>query len=84
MTDPDPFANLTPEEEDRLELVLSILLKADLRVLQKHLESRKLLTANTRKPTIEHETGQDEGQTPYHSRSRRLPPPQSLHGLPPG
>ena len=52
MTEPDPFANLTPEEEDRLELVLSILLRADLRVIQKHLDSRKPLTANTRKPNI--------------------------------
>ncbi len=49
----DPFTNLTPEEEDRLELVLSILLKADLQALHSILEGRNQLTANTRKPTIE-------------------------------
>ena len=60
MSDPDPFANLTPEEEDRLELVLSILLKADLRALHELLEQRNQLTANIRKPTIESKTHQDE------------------------
>ncbi len=61
MAEPDPFANLSPEEEDRLELVLSILLKADLRVLQGHLESTKPLTANTRKPTMDATIIQNEG-----------------------
>jgi hypothetical protein len=83
MTD-DPFANLTPEEEDRLELVLSILLKADLQVIQKHLESRKPLTANTRKSMMEGKAPRNEGQTPHHPGSRRLPSPEPLHGLPPG
>ncbi len=55
MTDADPFSHLTPEEEYRLETVLSILLKADLRMVSSFVESRNPLTANTRKPTIEDE-----------------------------